>query len=85
MGAPCWLVTSKNVAAVEDGFRVQNFQLLVLPIPISISEMLWSFLLPDTQGEMLPLILISLEHLMSSVALNAILNSPLVSLANTRW
>merc|ERR1719435_383622 len=47
--------------------------------------MLPSFLPPDTHGPMDPLIFSSREHLTSSVALKAILNSPFGSLENTRW
>merc|ERR1719220_2553080 len=42
--------------------------------------MLPSFLLAETQEPMEPLILSSLEHFTSVVALKAILNSPFVSL-----
>merc|ERR1719430_953964 len=47
--------------------------------------MLPSFLLAETHGPIEPLIFSSLEHFTSSVALKAILNSPLMSLLKTRW
>merc|ERR1719150_2646266 len=85
IGAPCWLVTSKNVARVVDGVRAQNFHALVFPIPISTSLMLPSFFPPLTHGPMAPEIFSSRLHFTSSVALNAILNSFLLSLEKTRW
>ena len=85
IGAPCWLTTSKKIAVVVFGVKLQNFQAFVPPMPISTSLTHGSFLLADTQAPIAPETLSSREHFTSTVALKAIRNSSLVSLENTLW
>ena len=54
IGAPCWFTTSKNIAVVVVGVKLQNFQAFVFPMPISTSLTHASFLFAETQAPMAP-------------------------------